>query len=673
MADKTSLFSISCDTCAARLTVRSESAIGQVLACPRCGSMVMVEPPEGWVAPETDPLPPLPRRPRDMNDSQATLSTEFESLGPEIESPRPRTGPVQRKPLAPPVQKPGSGPILPDGKWDSERAVERRKTMTWIVAIISVCLVALAAIVWMIVSMTGAGDGSQTADNNDSNPVSLDDAVTKSKLEPDPATDPVPDIDPATKDPEPKNNDPEKTSENGSDPETGNSNTDENSNTPPVSQNPPDDPLVEIDPSNDALPPGDAMTLEDGALQKSFIDEVGPLEDLFTDPGIGVAINDFGEYRQDSLIGLGNIFVPRPRALNLDFEKQLGEVYPELQVDQVSLMEFVRILNLITGIPIQFDAHSVVYGHLLPMEKITWSGTDKSLVDIINEALRELNLVAIPDPNDKLVMIAFKDNDVIAARKFSLDPVLAGDDAQRGLLVELIKITTGPDRWTLENVPLRFEVGETEVALESTGILYDEVRFLLDRLAAAARLNANPDDVAAQEAARSFWTKSAAVFEAEGKVNEIQMQPVNQIMNQVAENESLVVIPDWRSLQAEGWNSDTQMPWPGEGESVEETLTNITSSMGLAWRLLGPAMVEITSKEMYRNGTRCEVYPCAPVLKKYSVEQVMSVLQTQLSSEVQKTKSWTRVDYYPACNCIVATLPDPLQIRLEVILTELAR
>ncbi|MFO7905527.1 MAG: hypothetical protein R6U98_22880 [Pirellulaceae bacterium] len=38
-------FSITCTTCRARLRVRDESAIGQILACPKCGSMVLVEAP----------------------------------------------------------------------------------------------------------------------------------------------------------------------------------------------------------------------------------------------------------------------------------------------------------------------------------------------------------------------------------------------------------------------------------------------------------------------------------------------------------------------------------------------------------------------------------------------------------------------------------------------------
>lgn len=43
-------FSLECTTCQARLKVRDESAIGQILTCPKCSSMVLVERPVDFVA-----------------------------------------------------------------------------------------------------------------------------------------------------------------------------------------------------------------------------------------------------------------------------------------------------------------------------------------------------------------------------------------------------------------------------------------------------------------------------------------------------------------------------------------------------------------------------------------------------------------------------------------------
>jgi len=44
------LFAIHCTTCQTRLNVRSAAAIGQILTCPKCDSMIEVAPPPGWQA-----------------------------------------------------------------------------------------------------------------------------------------------------------------------------------------------------------------------------------------------------------------------------------------------------------------------------------------------------------------------------------------------------------------------------------------------------------------------------------------------------------------------------------------------------------------------------------------------------------------------------------------------
>jgi hypothetical protein len=45
------LFQIRCETCRARLRVSDPRVLGQIHACPKCGSMVQIVPPAGWVAP----------------------------------------------------------------------------------------------------------------------------------------------------------------------------------------------------------------------------------------------------------------------------------------------------------------------------------------------------------------------------------------------------------------------------------------------------------------------------------------------------------------------------------------------------------------------------------------------------------------------------------------------
>lgn len=80
-------FSIECATCKAKLRVRDASAIGQIFACPKCGSMVLVQAPAGGLPKEPVGKTTL-RTPvvatRSMRDSgEETASATLDELGGE--------------------------------------------------------------------------------------------------------------------------------------------------------------------------------------------------------------------------------------------------------------------------------------------------------------------------------------------------------------------------------------------------------------------------------------------------------------------------------------------------------------------------------------------------------------------------------------------------------------
>jgi hypothetical protein len=54
------LFYITCTTCQARLKVRDVNAIGAILSCPKCESMVQVAPPPGWTPDQAEPAAEKP-------------------------------------------------------------------------------------------------------------------------------------------------------------------------------------------------------------------------------------------------------------------------------------------------------------------------------------------------------------------------------------------------------------------------------------------------------------------------------------------------------------------------------------------------------------------------------------------------------------------------------------
>src|SRR5439155_26569627 len=103
------LFAITCTTCKSRLRVRDPAAVGQILACPKCGGMVMVKPPPAWqeageqksdVPTAADVEGPRVRFDQTANDSAFDVLEELLSDAPPKVQPPPANAPTSSSPAS---------------------------------------------------------------------------------------------------------------------------------------------------------------------------------------------------------------------------------------------------------------------------------------------------------------------------------------------------------------------------------------------------------------------------------------------------------------------------------------------------------------------------------------------------------------------------------------------
>ncbi len=130
------LFSITCTTCRARLTVRSAAVIGSIQECPKCGSMVQIVPPLGWKPPQPEGRPEpgrakpagQPEQPRQKTPGQpegagtkAGAGQPALTAGSDSNIGRRLAAAVPAKPAPPPplpskaVSSPAAGPFSAKG------------------------------------------------------------------------------------------------------------------------------------------------------------------------------------------------------------------------------------------------------------------------------------------------------------------------------------------------------------------------------------------------------------------------------------------------------------------------------------------------------------------------------------------------------------------------------
>ncbi len=688
------LFTIACDTCASRLQVKQQAAIGQVLACPKCGSMVHVQPPQGWEMPTSPGTPPKRTRPAyDPNDSQATLSGEFGSMGSQAPTIRPRpTEPrASKRPAsvsiaAPPVQE--TMQVVPANHWEADGSAQRGKTRAWLAGVLGICLISLVLILYMVSRMMGGGaetdpaqlagmaeTASQGPELNVAPGSGKQPAAEGDQILPD-VNLPGPDGDPT----DAQSGDPP------SPPDTTNNDDSGRANAPPKDDDPSDatDPAAANDPAAGSDPildeeaalstAGETITMQGEQEKRSLLDEFEGISDLVFDPGV-----DMQEFREATSedpthkYGIGKVYVPVPKTLSVIPSEAIEEVYPGLSFRDQPLVDFMRNFFAITQVPMQLDGDAIAHGQLDATAPVTAQGRDVTPAGILDEALTPLGLTWNWNADQTVILILPRVSDEIEASEITLDPVLAvTDEDVAEKLIAGIQLVIAPLSWNTNGGSGSIRYSPGQLSLEQTASIKDRVQRLLDKLVLAAQLKANPGDPALQESLATLHARTRSIRESASKVYAMQNQPLQQLLYQLREQDGINLVVNWSEALQENWNPNVTIPWLSKDLTVEDTLRDLLNSMALAYRLLDGNTLEITSKRKLWSETRLEVYPCHRQLeKKFTGDQIMEFLKEGIAADLPANVH-TQVVYSPTYECVVAVLPDPLHVRVEKILQQLA-
>ncbi len=654
--------------------------------------MVEIHPPEDWEMPAAATAPPRkPKPPRDPGDSQATVSGEFADFAANFPADKPQKNSPQ--PTAPRIstkatpKNHAATPSPTDSHWQSDGAGQRSNALSWIAGIVGICLIALVLILYMVSSMLGTDPGGELAEKQSAK-------TEDAKLGPLPTTQKKGQEETKDKDlvdegkPPSQNEDAADTSPANEkdkspnplkpDPQEDDSTaavTDSAANTDDVAG----DPTAktgsdfELDPDKALTASGDTITMEQEQDRQSMLDDFSGIGELVFDPGIDM--EDFRDATSDDQTqkyGIGKVYVPVPRILQTDPQTALQEIYPGLSYQNQPLIDFARNLFALTQVPFQLDSQSVIDGQLDPYITISVVGSKTNVSDLLTQALEPHNLAWRWNTAQNVIVISPKISEQIEPSVIALDPVLGITKENVEKLINGIQLIIAPATWNTNGGSATIKFSEGQLELEQTSDISQKVQSLLDKLTVAAKSKANPEDPTLAKSLKTVFTQSAEIRDSDGKFYSLQLQPIAQVLNQLRDQEGVTILMNWNELLKENWNPNVQLPWLSKERSFEKTLRELTNSMGLAYRLLNQDTLEITTKQKYWTENRLEIYPCQRQLKKrYTGDQIIQFLKEGIAADLPR-QTMTQVIYSPDYECIIAVLPDPLQIRVEKILAQLA-
>jgi hypothetical protein len=187
-------------------------------------------------------------------------------------------------------------------------------------------------------------------------------------------------------------------------------------------------------------------------------------------------------------------------------------------------------------------------------------------------------------------------------------------------------------------------------------------------------------------AARSLPPRSRfdrSLFDLEprfSRVDEILRRPVTlnyieptsfvQIVDQLSDESGLQILIDWRALADLGWNPAAETTVSANADPVGEVLSDVLDPMELAYRVVGPTCVQVTSPDQLETHLDVEFYPAADLLSsEVTPNELLTRIRDELGEQTLDELGAT-LAYDSPSGFLVAALPQPLQRRVFALLGE---
>jgi hypothetical protein len=588
----TELFKVSCVTCQASLSVRNPALIGQIVACPKCDSMVLIEQPASAtpvapivVAAVAPSVVKMPKFEEPIEDFTAS-----ESLGTPV--------------AAPQVSPTEVASVLEAGTSSSVNFI------MWSIASFVVGATIMGALlIWRsgdepTVATTAVEQApvveqpQETAETPSIEPsnqlteeppvdetsVPQPASVAEAKVEPapeadEPLTGPValppqekvtaePPVTPADKKPEPK-----------------------------LVINEADEPRVarkydplQLDPEQMNL-----NTVSAGAAADSTPAEETP-DPQIAEPAAEVE----APVADQSPVRLSE---KRPGTARRSAETQLNRKLSAVAVKEMPLLNFLALVSQLSGVPVSIAPEQLQMAGISAGRPVSVEASAKTLGEMLTEVLTPLHLEAQSD--EEQIVITRQHGNQVRSIDYPVDDL----GISHTELAQWIEQLVAPESWKSVGGPGTITVEGDKLRIEQTQAVHYEVLIFLERIRLAKQKSLRSKYPERLLSARSYNATVAEQLAAPAIFTFSHETPLAEVFQYWQGEMGLPVFVDWPALA-------TAKLWPESGvtcrianEPWHAALDKVLEPLGLGWRAVAGGGIQITSREAIESRPMLDIYP----------------------------------------------------------------
>jgi hypothetical protein len=574
------LFSTICTTCHARIAVLREDAIGTIQGCPKCGGMVMIAPPEGWVSAHAVGLAAMGSAAASGPPPLTKVSQTFLTLDIEPE---------------PPV-----------AVWKTVLAEGLHSQVVWVGAAASAFCIAV--LIWIFTSLAPSHANTALATNEPPKqaakpaaekaiPAVAEDGMARDieKVENAAAKNP---------DENPPENKPAEVKVAEAKPESA---VVDAKNDPQPLDNPPAAKPIEPKPA-EPLPSGvePAVAIDPPAAA------VADARALPTLPAMPVE-NEIHPLPMNENVPLpvtAAKLIKQVPPVEIDVESRMDDVVPNLEMKETTFLQALSVVSTLSTLPVTLDADAMRWQGVAPRDPVSVVAKRATVEKLFEQIAGQRGMAAEIEKGQILITLTAEQFENARPEHYKL-----WDLCERGTtsadLAELAKKFVSPASWEARGGSGTIEMKNDGLTVSQLGAVHAELAFFFEKLRAARELPPQSKIDAKRLTLATAYEQARPALAKKVSVNFHEATPLMEILERLSANSGLDILVDRRALAVAGMSDKMEVSYSAEKKPLETVLFELLRPLKLGYRPLDARTLEVAPLKELDRRTDCEFYPAA--------------------------------------------------------------
>jgi hypothetical protein len=671
-------FRITCTTCRARLKIVDPAAVGQILACPKCNSMVQAVPPDDWT-------PDGPATPDSVVlGSSVTIRALDPSPGaknlPSTAGAAAPAGRATPPPLPSRILRVKPAVASSQQTAAVEVAASPQTGIRWFWPVFGgatfVSLAVAALVIYLQhkdragpVVADAPGRTSQNAPEKpvkppDANPAPANSAATNQAASAQPVAAAPPPNPPATN-PAPK-------------PAAANSPTGEPPATVEAKRAPANGsaesvPEVAVKLTDVKPPVAATKSPADNSAPQNQNETAGhPTEKPVTDAEIPKA------QPVPADVAMPNGPAPRPIRPSVekvppkavDVETHLTDPLAGINYRAIPLARLVADLSQLSTIPISLDADALAELNVAPDVPITLRTKETTVAGVLEEALGPLGL-SYSIVGHQLIISRLQQGELRRVRYAVSD--LAGETAaSTAAFSGLVQAIVDPAAWKQAGGKATGQWIDGALVVTAGESTHAQLLVFCEKLRVARKLPLRSKIDPARFRLEPRTTAAAAMLAEPVTANFGRPESLARILSYLRGTTQLTMLVDQAALAEQRTSIDMEGTLVADHQPLGQSLTALLDPMELTWRVVGPRAIEITTPQAAARHGEVEFYPAGEMAADAGGEALVARIDRELAAAADPDPQVPRpvIRFDAKSRELVVRASQSVQLRLAALLNE---